>query len=43
VSGKIPDDGRPGDIFLINVAANYPAAKGRSERIVEYLEVIYVR
>ncbi|HEX9168461.1 MAG TPA: hypothetical protein VF886_05965, partial [Roseiarcus sp.] len=43
VSGRIPDDARAGDIFLVNVAANYPAAGGRKERIVEYLEVIYVR
>jgi hypothetical protein len=43
VSGRIPDDAQAGDIFLVNVAANYPAARGRKERIVEYLEVIYVR
>jgi N-acetylneuraminic acid mutarotase len=43
VSGRIPDDAQAGDIFLVNVAANYPAARGRNERIVEYLEVIYVR
>jgi hypothetical protein len=32
VSGRIPDDAQAGDIFLVNVAANYPAARGaRSE------------
>ncbi len=43
VSGRIPDDARAGDIFLVNVAATYPAAERRAERIVEYLEVVYVR
>lgn len=43
VSGRIPDDARTGDIFLVNVAARYPAARRRKEAIVEYLEVIYVK
>jgi N-acetylneuraminic acid mutarotase len=43
VSGRIPDDARTGDIFLVNVAAHYPAARRRKEAIVEYLEVIYVK
>lgn len=41
--GRIPDDARTGDIFLVNVAAHYPAARRRKEAIVEYLEVIYVK
>ena len=43
VSGRIPNDARTGDIFLVNVAAHYPAARRRKEAIVEYLEVIYVK
>jgi hypothetical protein len=43
VSGKLPDDARPGDIFLINVAAHYPAVGRRNAAAVEYLEVIYVK
>ena len=43
VSGRIPADARTGDIFLINVAAHYPAARRRKEAVVEYLEVIYVK
>jgi hypothetical protein len=43
VSGKIPDDARVNDIFLVNVAAQYPATRGRKETIVQYLEVIYVK
>lgn len=43
VSGRIPHDARIGDIFLVDVAANYPAAAGRKEAIVQYLEVIYVK
>jgi hypothetical protein len=43
VSGRIPDDARIGDIFLVNVAAHYPAARRRKEAVVEYLEVIYVK
>jgi hypothetical protein len=43
VSGDIPADARPGDIFLVNVAAHYPARSRAKEAIVEYLEVIYVK
>jgi N-acetylneuraminic acid mutarotase len=42
VSGAIPHDARPGDIFLVNVAAHYPRPQ-RPDAVVEYLEVIYVR
>ena len=42
VSGKIPDDARVNDIFLIDVGARYPAARGRKEAIVQYLVVIYI-
>lgn len=43
VSGTIPKDAHEGDIFLLNVAANYAATKRTKEAVVEYLEVIYVR
>jgi Kelch motif len=43
VSGTIPQDARTGDIFLLNVAAHYPATSQAREAVVEYLEVIYVK
>lgn len=43
VSATIPRDARKGDIFLLNVAAHYPAKGQVREAIVEYLEVIYVK
>ena len=43
VTGAVPRDAKNGDIFLVNVAANYPATRSAKERVVEYLEVIYVR
>jgi hypothetical protein len=43
VSGTIPRHARPGDIFLINVAAHYPRSSSGREAVVEYLEVIYVK
>lgn len=43
VSGRLPDDARPGDIFLVNVAAHYPAAGKRDKGAVEHLEVVYVK
>ncbi|MGP0017729.1 MAG: Kelch repeat-containing protein [Candidatus Sulfotelmatobacter sp.] len=43
VSGNIPRDAKTGDIFLVNVAAHYPATSRTREAVVEYLEVIYVK
>jgi Kelch motif len=43
VSGTIPNDARKGDIFLVAVAAQYPATSRAKKAIVEYLEVVYVK
>jgi hypothetical protein len=43
VSGSIPQNARPGDRFLVNVAAHYSAASPNREAAMEYLEVIYVK
>ena len=43
VTGAVPRDAKKGDIFLVNVAAHYPATRSAKEKVVEYLEVIYVR
>ena len=43
VSGKIPPDADPGDIYLLNVTAHYPATPGRAPSAIEFLEVIYVK
>jgi hypothetical protein len=42
VRGRIPDDAREGEAFLVDVGAHYPAAEGRSARTVRWLEVLYV-
>src|ERR1039457_2222878 len=43
VSGVIPRHTHAGDIFLIDVAANYPATNRAKEVVVQYLEVVYVK
>jgi hypothetical protein len=43
LSGTVPGDAKKGDIYLVNVAAHYPATKSQRERAVGYLEVIYVK
>jgi len=43
VAGAIPRDARKGDIYLLNVAAHYPAFSANKAAVVEYLDVIYVR
>jgi|HubBroStandDraft_1064217.scaffolds.fasta_scaffold03280_4 hypothetical protein len=43
VSGTVPHDARPGDIFLVNVAAHYPSTSRATQAVVEYLEVIYLK
>jgi len=43
VSGTIPSDAKPGEIFLMNVAAHYPRRPHAEAKTVEYLSVIYVK
>ena len=43
VSGTVPADAVTGDLFLLNVAAQYPATSRTQEAAVEYLEFIYVK
>lgn len=43
VSGTVPADAQQGDIFLVTVEARYPGDKSEPERVVDYLEVIYVK
>ncbi len=43
VSGVIPRHTHAGDIFLIDVAAHYPATNRAKEVVVQYLEVVYVK
>ncbi|MEX3694192.1 Kelch repeat-containing protein [Paraburkholderia sp. BR14263] len=43
VSGTVPHNARPGDVFLVNVEAHYPSKVGRRPAVVEYLEVVYVK
>ena len=43
LSGRMPSDAQKGDVFLVKVEARYPATESRAERVVDYLEVIYVK
>ncbi len=43
VSGTIPRETAASDIFLVDVAAHYPAASGGDVMVVQYLEVIYLK
>jgi hypothetical protein len=43
LSGTVPQDAQPGDIFLVTVEARYPEAGSKAARVVDYLEVIYVK
>ncbi len=43
VSGTVPKDAVSGDLYLLNVAAQYPATSKSQEAVVEYLEFIYVK
>ncbi len=43
VSGTIPDSAKPGDVFLVNVAAHYPATKEIPAKVIEFLQVLLVR
>ena len=42
VSGKIPLDAHPGDVYLVDVGAHYPPSPARAASTVRFLEVIYV-
>lgn len=42
VRGRIPDDARPGQVFLVDVGAHYPEGKGRAARTIRWLQVFYV-
>ena len=43
VSGIVPKDAKPGDVFLVNVSAHYPAQDEEKPRTVEFLEALHVR
>ena len=42
VRGRIPEDARVGEAFLVDVGAHYPEAEGRPARTIRWLEVLYV-
>ena len=42
VRGRIPDNAKPGEAFLVDVAAHHAEGDGRPARTVRWLEVIYV-
>ena len=42
VRGRIPDDAKVGEAFLVDVGAHYPEAEGRPARTIRWLEVLYV-
>jgi hypothetical protein len=43
VSGRVPDAARPGEIYLVDVGAHYPAGRGHAASTVRFLEVIYIK
>jgi len=42
VRGRIPDDAKPGQVFLVDVGAHYPQGEGRAARTIRWLQVLYV-
>jgi N-acetylneuraminic acid mutarotase len=42
VRGRIPDDAKPGEVFLVDVAAHHAEGEGHPARTVRWLEVLYV-
>ena len=42
VRGRIPDDAREGEAFLVDVGAHYAEGDGRPARTIRWLEVLYV-
>jgi hypothetical protein len=42
VRGRIPDDAKPGQVFLVDVGAHYPEGDGRPARTIRWLQVLYV-
>lgn len=42
VRGRIPDDAKPGEVFLVDVAAHHAEGEGRPARTVRWLQVLYV-
>jgi hypothetical protein len=39
VHGRIPDDAKPGEVFLVDVGAQYEAGEARN---IGWLQVLYV-
>jgi hypothetical protein len=42
VRGRIPDDAKPGEVFLVDVGAHYPQSEGAAARTIRWLQVLYV-
>jgi hypothetical protein len=42
VRGRIPDDAKPGEVFLVDVGAHYPEGEARAARTIRWLQVLYV-
>ncbi|HEY6527000.1 MAG TPA: kelch repeat-containing protein [Solirubrobacteraceae bacterium] len=42
VRGRIPDDAKPGEVFLLDIGAHHPAGEGRPPRTIRWLQVLYV-
>jgi hypothetical protein len=42
VRGRIPDDAKPGEVFLVDVGAHYPEGEARKARTIRWLQVLYV-
>jgi hypothetical protein len=43
VSGTLPAGAKPGDVFLVEVAAHYHATKHHEARVVRHLQVLYAK
>jgi hypothetical protein len=42
VHGRIPDDAKPGEVFLVDVGAHYPEGEARAARTIRWLQLLYV-
>jgi hypothetical protein len=42
VRGRIPDDAKPGEAFLVDIGAHHPESEGHPARTVRWLQVLYV-
>jgi hypothetical protein len=42
VRGRIPDNAKPGEVFLVDVGAHHPESEGRAARTIRWLQVLYV-